>query len=52
LYQPIEEKLVHDFGPFVGNTHTETSKTGLLMTQAYHRSHEIIKKHVMPVPTM
>ncbi len=50
LYQPIEEKLVHDFGPFVGNTHTETSKTGLLMTQAYHRSHEIIKKHVNAGP--
>jgi selenocysteine lyase/cysteine desulfurase len=50
LYQPIEEKLVQDFGPFVANTHTETSKTGLLMTQAYQRSHEIIKEHVNAGP--
>ncbi|RIH65863.1 aminotransferase class V-fold PLP-dependent enzyme [Mariniphaga sediminis] len=46
LYRPIEEKITNGFGPFVGNTHTETSETGLLMTQAYHRSHEIIKRHV------
>ena len=46
LYQPIEEKLNKEFGPFVGNTHSETSMTGLLMTRAYHRSHEIIKRHV------
>ncbi len=50
LYQPIEEKLNREFGPFVGNTHTETSKTGLLMTQAYKRSHEIIKKHANAGP--
>ena len=50
LYQPIEEKLVGDFGPFVANTHSDTSKTGLLMTQAYHRSHEIIKRHVNAGP--
>jgi len=30
LYQPIEDKINHAFGPFVGNTHTETSETGLL----------------------
>ncbi|NQV76746.1 MAG: selenocysteine lyase, partial [Lutibacter sp.] len=28
LYRPIEEKLLNDFGPFVANTHTETSITG------------------------
>ena len=50
LYQPIEEKITNEFGPFVGNTHTETSETGLLMTHAYHRSHEIIKKHVNAGP--
>lgn len=50
LYQPIEDKINHSFGPFVGNTHTETSETGLLMTQAYHRSHEIIKNHVNAGP--
>ncbi|MBT8322111.1 MAG: selenocysteine lyase, partial [Eudoraea sp.] len=28
LYRPIEEKLMTDFGPFVANTHTETTITG------------------------
>jgi selenocysteine lyase/cysteine desulfurase len=50
LYRPIEEKITCMIGPFTGNTHSETSKTGLLMTQAYHRSHEIIKKHVNAGP--
>jgi hypothetical protein len=27
LYGPIEEKIQHVFGPWVGNTHTETSET-------------------------
>jgi selenocysteine lyase/cysteine desulfurase len=34
------------FGPFVGNTHTETSITGTTMTRAYHKAQHIIKKHV------
>lgn len=46
LYKPIEEKMMNDFGPFVGNTHTETTVTGTLMTKAYHKAHEIIKDHV------
>ena len=46
LYRPIEEKLINNFGPFVGNTHTETSVTGTTMTLAYHKAREIIKKHV------
>jgi len=46
LYGPIEERLMHDIGPFVGNTHTETSVTGTTMTMAYHTAREIIKKHV------
>jgi len=46
LYKKIEEKLLHDFGPYVANTHTETSFTGAVMTQAYHRAKGIIKKHV------
>nr|HPI85624.1 hypothetical protein [Bacteroidales bacterium] len=36
LYRPIEERIVETMGPFVGNTHTETSETGTLMTNAYH----------------
>ena len=46
LYRPIEEKLTNDFGPFVANTHTETSVTGTTMTMAYHKAREIIKEHV------
>ncbi|MBM3435652.1 MAG: aminotransferase class V-fold PLP-dependent enzyme [Bacteroidetes bacterium] len=46
LYAPIEHQLLERFGPFVGNTHTETSETGTMMTQAYHYAHELIKKHV------
>ena len=33
LYAPIEEKILKDFGPFVANTHTETSATGTAMTK-------------------
>lgn len=50
LYGPIEERLSHGFGPFVGNTHTETSETGMLMTQAYHQAHQMIKDHVNAGP--
>lgn len=46
LYAPIEEKMLKDFGPFVANTHTETSVTGTAMTKAYHEARKIIKKHV------
>ncbi|WP_067149686.1 aminotransferase class V-fold PLP-dependent enzyme [Pseudotamlana agarivorans] len=46
LYRPIEDKLVNDIGPFVANTHTETSITGSAMTLAYHDARQIIKNHV------
>lgn len=46
LYQPIEEQITNVFGPFVGNTHTETSTTGTLMTKSYHYAQKKIKKHV------
>lgn len=46
LYRPIEEKLLNNIGPFVANTHTETSITGSAMTLAYHDARSIIKKHV------
>jgi len=46
LYTSIEEKMLKDFGPFVANTHTETSVTGTAMTKAYHKARQIIKKHV------
>ncbi len=46
LYEPIEKKMLETFGPFVGNTHSESSITGTLMTRSYHQAHDIIKKHV------
>ena len=46
LYRPIEEKMLNDFGPFIANTHTETSITGSTMTLAYHKARNIIKQHV------
>ncbi len=46
LYRPIEEILVNEIGPMVGNTHSESSETGRIMTYAYHHAHRIIKNHV------
>ncbi|MDN3493384.1 aminotransferase class V-fold PLP-dependent enzyme [Winogradskyella bathintestinalis] len=46
LYRPIETKLLEEIGPFVANTHTETSITGSVMTHAYSEARNIIKKHV------
>ena len=50
LYKPIENRLTNDIGPFIGNTHTETSETGTLMTKAYHKAHKKIKEHVNAGP--
>jgi selenocysteine lyase/cysteine desulfurase len=50
LYHPIEERLIQKFGPFIGNTHTETSETGTLMTKSYHLAHKLIKQHVNAGP--
>lgn len=46
LYRPIEEKMLNQFGPFVANTHTETTFSGSAMTLAYHEARKIIKDHV------
>lgn len=46
LYEPIEEKISKTIGPYVANTHTETSVTGSTMTRAYHEARNIIKRHV------
>ena len=46
LYQPIEDKIAKQFGPFVANTHTETTISGTVMTKAYKRARKIIKEHV------
>jgi len=49
-YRPIEEKLINEIAPFVGNTHTDTSVTGSAMTHAYHTALTIIKEHVNAGP--
>lgn len=46
LYDPIEDKIKNDFGPFVANTHTETTASGTAMTQAYQHARKVIKNHV------
>lgn len=46
LFRPIEEKLINQFGPFVANTHTETTVSGTAMTMAYKHARKIIKTHV------
>ncbi len=49
-YKVIEERLSHGVGPFIGNTHTETTVTGTAMTRAYHEAQKIIKRHVNAGP--
>jgi selenocysteine lyase/cysteine desulfurase len=46
LFQPVEDRLTKEMGPYVGNTHTETTITGCSMTKAYHKARHIIKQHV------
>lgn len=46
LYWPIEETMLHKVGPWVANTHTETSLMGATMTQAYTGAKRRIKAHV------
>ncbi|GAA5416063.1 cysteine desulfurase [Paraliobacillus ryukyuensis] len=46
LYRPIEAKLLHKVGPWIGNTHTESTITGSTTTAAYDYAKDVIKKHV------
>jgi selenocysteine lyase/cysteine desulfurase len=45
-YQPIETCIQNEVLPFVGNTHTETTITGTLMSNAYGQAKIIVKQHV------
>ncbi len=45
MYGPIERRM-EELAPFVGNTHTETSHCGTLMTRLYHAAQHKIKAHV------
>lgn len=46
LYRPIEEKITEIIGPYVGNTHTSATETGIMMTNAYRTARQVIKNHV------
>jgi selenocysteine lyase/cysteine desulfurase len=46
LYRPIEHALSDGVGPYIANTHTETTSTGRIMTDAYHQARDVIKQHV------
>ncbi len=46
LYAPIEERMLNEIAPYIGNTHTETTETGTLMTKAYQYAHKKIKEHI------
>jgi len=50
LYAPIERCLVERFGPLVGNTHSESSTTGVVMTHAYQHAQAVLKEHVHAGP--
>jgi len=45
-YRPIEECIQKEIMPFLGNTHTETTVTGTLMSKAYEEAKDIVKEHV------
>lgn len=45
-YQPIEEYIQKEILPFVGNTHTDATVTGTLMSKAYEQAKVIVKQHV------
>src|SRR5436190_16957229 len=45
-YKPIEDRIQKEVMPFLGNTHTETTITGTLMSKAYEEAKIIIKNHV------
>lgn len=46
LYNPIEKKISEEIGPLVGNTHSDSSATGMAMTDAYRHAQKIVKSHV------
>lgn len=51
MYRPIERHLTEFFGPFVANTHSQSSVTGTAMTLAYEQAHTRIKQHVNAGPS-
>ncbi|HEY4390913.1 MAG TPA: aminotransferase class V-fold PLP-dependent enzyme [Paenibacillus sp.] len=50
LYGPIEAAITEQFGPYMANTHSESSLTGQTISQAYKMARQIIKQHVNAGP--
>jgi selenocysteine lyase/cysteine desulfurase len=46
MYGPLEDDLIRNVYPYVANTHTETTFTGKMMTNAYNDAKTKIKRHV------
>jgi len=49
-YRPIEESILRDILPWLGNTHSRTTVTGTLMSEAYAEAKSIVKDHVHASP--
>jgi selenocysteine lyase/cysteine desulfurase len=45
-YQPIESFIQKEVLPFAGNTHTGSTITGTLMSDAYEKAKIVIKQHI------
>lgn len=50
LYEPIEAAIAKQFGPYMANTHSESSLTGQTISQAYRMARQMIKQHVNARP--
>jgi selenocysteine lyase/cysteine desulfurase len=50
-YLPIEKRIQEEIMPFVANTHTEASGTGMATTHAYKSAQQLIKDHVNAAST-
>ena len=50
-YLPIEKRIQEEIMPFVANTHTEASGTGMATTHAYKSAQQLIKNHVNAAST-
>ncbi len=50
-YLPIEVRIQEEIMPFVANTHTEASGTGMATTHAYKSAQQLIKEHVNAAST-
>lgn len=46
LYKPIERQILNDFAPLNGNTHTNSSRVGMFMTNCYEESLSIINNGI------